>query len=89
MLWNFGLGLSDCKKAGLLSDVPVPIESRVPVQKGNDEKKVRGNLGRQSNLEIIFPNTMASYEPIELAGGDLGFFSGQINFPFALFKDVF
>lgn len=89
MLWNFGQGLSDYKKAGLLSDVPVPIESLVPVQKGNDEKKVKGNLGRRSNLEIIFPNTMASHEPIELAGSDLGFFSGQIHSPFASFQKVF
>jgi hypothetical protein len=88
-LLNFGPGLSDCKKAGLLSDVPVPVESRVPVQKAADEKKVKGNPGRQSSLEIIFSNPMASHEPIELSGGDLGFFSGQINFSFALFQEVF
>jgi hypothetical protein len=89
LLWNFEQGLSDCKKAGLLSDVPVPMESRVPVQKGSDRKKLKGDLGRRSNLEIVFPNTMASHEPIELAGGDLGFFSGQINFSFVSFQEVF
>ena len=86
---NFGPELSDCKKAGLLSDVPVPVESRVPVQKATYEKKVKGNLDRPSNLEIIFSNPMASHEPIELSGSDLGFFSGQINFSFALFQEVF
>jgi hypothetical protein len=89
LLWNFEQGLSDCKKAGLLSDVPIPIESRVPVHKGNDEKKVMGNLGGRSTLEIVFPDTIASHEPIELAGGDLGFFSGQINFSFVSFQEVF
>jgi hypothetical protein len=75
LLWNFEQGLSDCKKAGLLSDVPVPMESRVPVQKGSDEKKVKGDLNRQSNLEIVFPDTIAGHEPVELAGGNSGFFS--------------
>jgi hypothetical protein len=89
LLWDHGQGSSDCKKAGLLSDVPVPMESRVPVQKDSNEKKLKGNLGRRSNLEIVFPNTMASHEPVELAGGDLCFFSGQINFSFASFQEVF
>lgn len=89
MLLNFGQGLSDCKKAGWLSDVPVPIELKAPVQKGNDEKKLKGNLGGRSNLEIVLPDTIASHEPIELAGGDLGFFSGQINFSFVSFQKVF
>lgn len=89
MLWNYGQGSSDCKKAGLLSDVPVPMESRVPAQKGNNEEKVRKNLVRQSSLEIVFPDTMASHEPVELSGGNLGFFSGQINFSLASFQQVF
>ena len=73
----------------MLSDVPIPMESRVPVHKGNDEKKVKGNLDSRSNLEIVFPDTIAGHEPIELAGGDLCFFSGQIDFSFASFQKVF
>jgi hypothetical protein len=63
--------------------------SRVPVYKGRDEKAVKNDLNRQSNLEIGFPDTMTGHEPIELAGGDLCFFSGQIYFSFASFQEVF
>lgn len=89
MLWDNGQGSSDSKKAGLLSDVPVLMESRVPVQKSSDEKKVKGGVVRGSNLKIVFPDTMASHEPVELSGGNLGFFSGQINFSLASFQEVF
>lgn len=77
--------MSDFKKAGLLSDIPVLLEAQVSVQKGEDEIKVKGSLGRRSNLEIVFPNAVASHEPVELAGGNLGFFSGQIHFPHAYY----
>ena len=86
LLWNFERGSYDYKKAGLLSDVPIPLESRVFIQKENDEKKVKGSLDLGSHLVIVFPNTMESHESIELASGDLGFFRGQIHFSFALFK---
>ena len=77
------------QKGHLLSDVPVPIKSRAPVQKGNDEEKAKRNLGRRSNLAIIFMNIMPHHEPIELPGSNIGSFGGQIHFPFASFQEVF